>query len=425
MVPLDTSMSIRRPPNMKGNTDNHEGSVRGTQRVVTAQQQAVAVNDCQRAVRGGIAVRRVCSLHLRVVKVRELIFADPTLSEPSNMPDMSEGAQRYWKWAVDFVNFTASLMAEAPEHAAVSEDRAYQLIEEARALLDVHSYSEAAQKADEAMRTPSAEPIGVRLHGLAHMATAALLSHHLEESVEAQRKLVTCDAQLGLTVDEAGSRVFLVYALVACGRHADAITVALEALEILERYPHLRALRAMLHRLAAANYSATGEYAAAGHHAMSAGELLQELSKWSDAAGTFSEACDAFTQENDYLRAEAASERTLECAQHHVSHCLVAQRLVTRCDNTLQTCGKPGNVPHAENTSQMSMRDALAQYAEYLKEHVRLLARFPEHSADAQIDAVKATMGQLSDLLTDPRYDSDRAYQIACTLVHNSDTDAQ
>lgn len=354
-----------------------------------------------------------------VVKVRELIFADPALSDPSNMPDMSEAAQRYWTWAVDFVTFTATMTPEAVERAAVTKDRAYQLIEEARVLLDAGHHMEAADRADEAMRTPSAEPIGVRLHGLAHMATAAFLSHHPQQSVEAQRELVSCDAQLGLTVDEAGSRVFLVYALVACGRHGEAITVAQRALEILERYPHLRVLRVMLHRLAAANYSATGEYAVAGRHAMSAGELLRELSKWSDAAGAFSEACDAFTQGSDYLRAQAASEKTLECAQRHVSHCLVAQR-----DTAREARGETGQGPRTESTIQ-TMRDALAQYAEYLKEHVRVLAQLPEGATDARIASMKATMGQLHDLLTAPQYDSDRAYQMACALVHNSDTDAQ
>ncbi|GAA4787690.1 hypothetical protein FRX94_03820 [Corynebacterium canis] len=117
---------------------------------------------------------------------------------------------------------------------AAEREPARQYLLEAHRLLAADNYMEAARAADRAMRTPSEEPISVRLIALRVLAVTALMAGYFAECCEAARHRLNLAAACGLLRVQLDSAILLVHGLLNQEQWSEAAEVAHTALAALQ-----------------------------------------------------------------------------------------------------------------------------------------------------------------------------------------------
>ncbi|MBI8989451.1 hypothetical protein [Corynebacterium meridianum] len=163
-----------------------------------------------------------------------------TSPEAAGVPDELRGA---WQRAVGDAEWFlgVDLDAETEELPGTTGDPAYRLIEEAAAALRSGQVMEACQAADTAMRTGSAEPVGVRLTALLFLARGARDAGYLDEGIDCARQMLNLCAAAelpGLTFIAAQTLGEL---LISAHRYHEAAEVLETALMKISGYPGSRA----------------------------------------------------------------------------------------------------------------------------------------------------------------------------------------
>lgn len=255
-----------------------------------------------------------------LLQARERVHRAPSLLAPANRPTEEGRLQRYWDYLVEHIRFLSTLEGDVPDEPIQSEDRAYQLIQEADELSKARKYMEAAALADQAMRTASVEPIGVRLSALTTIATAAVSAGYVAESIDTGRELLNLNALLGLKVYQVGASLMLTDALIKLRRKTEAAAVAQSALDVLEHYPHLYGPAVALNGMAAEAQADFADLSAARHH-YAAAVALERNEVWPSAAGAYARAAEAFAEANEDGQAMEARERSTACARRHFDAC--------------------------------------------------------------------------------------------------------
>ncbi|RRC96313.1 hypothetical protein [Schaalia canis] len=352
-----------------------------------------------------------------VAMARELAFRDPTLIDPSYRPQGEGRLQQYWDATVEYVNVVKQIDEEFPDYPRVCDDRAYQLVQESDHLLDQRKYMEAAQLADEAMRTPSVEPIGVRLEALTNLSMAAIASGYLAESVDSLRELINLNALLGLRVDQAGVSILLTNTLHKLRRYTEATEVAQSGLDIFEHYPHLYGPAVELNRLAALAHAQFSKDAAANRH-FAAGMILERQEIWRGAAGAYGEAADGYAEGHEYSQAIVARDLALKASRRYFAECdeaLAAYRATHLGDETL---AEPENEGDAEsvggadrekNSAEEELVDnykyAIEQLLSCLLDYAHILVWQPGNISDEDFSHMEELMNELRSFVTNPTFD--------------------
>lgn len=255
-----------------------------------------------------------------LLQARERVHRNPSLLDPASRPTEEGRLQRYWDYLVEHIRFVSTLEGDVPDEPIQSEDRAYQLIQEADELSKARKHMEAAALADQAMRTASVEPIGVRLSALTTIATAAVSAGYVAESIDTGRELLNLNALLGLKVYQVGASLMLTDALIKLRRKTEAAAVAQSALDVLEHYPHLYGPAVALNSMAAEAQTDFADLSAARHY-YAAAFALESNEVWPSAAGGYARAAEAFAEANEYGQAMEARERSTACARRHFDAC--------------------------------------------------------------------------------------------------------
>ncbi|MEZ2121621.1 hypothetical protein [Corynebacterium sp. CCM 9203] len=171
-----------------------------------------------------------------------------TSAEAAGVPGELEHA---WRRAVQDAEWFlgVDLDAESEELPGTTGDPAYRLIEDAAASLRSGQVMEACQAADTAMRTGSAEPVGVRLAALQFLARGAHDAGYVDEGIDCARQMLNLCAAAelpGLTFIAAQTLAEL---LISARRYHEAAEVLETSLMKISEYPGSRAELDLRHSL--------------------------------------------------------------------------------------------------------------------------------------------------------------------------------
>lgn len=239
---------------------------------------------------------RLPSLYL--LEVLERIFAGA--AAPTDLDD--DGAE-LWRRAEGLVDQTLE-KGDGPLPPGTSADPAYRLLETANQLLDDGQEAASAEHAFQAMRTQTADPLGVRLHGLQALGTAALLAGYCEEAIDSLRQAVNMMAACGFRLQQAELSAGLALALSCADRDLEAAEVAETGLLLVADHPRAE-LTQSLRTMAARALTSLG-------HDDQAGQRYVEIARAADtdesAAHAWVDAADSFCRAGD-IREEIAAVR--------------------------------------------------------------------------------------------------------------------
>lgn len=272
---------------------------------------------------------------------------------------------------------------------------------------------EAAQLADEAMRTPSVEPIGVRLEALTNMAMAAMASGYVGESVDSLRELLNLNALLGLRVDQAGVSILLTNALHKLRRYTEATEVAQSGLDIFERYPELYGPAVELNRLAALAHAQFSNDAAANRH-FAAGQILERNGIWRGAAGAYGEAADGYTEGHEYVQAINARALALNAARLYFDEAIKAFEAYQEQQRSVEGATSAPSNDESDDAAEKYTADedvlgnykyAIEQMLSCLLDYAHILVWQPGNIPDEDFARMEELMDELHSMVTDPRYD--------------------
>lgn len=332
-----------------------------------------------------------------ILQARELAYADPSLVSADTRPAMDERLLPLWEWIVEDYAYVNEWGTEMTEHPRVCEDRAYQLIAEADALFDDNKFMEAAQLDDEAMRTPSVEPIGVRVDALTTMATSAESAGYTSEAIEPLRELLNLCAVLGLRITQADAAGLLAEDLYRTQRYSEAVAVAQSGLDILEHYPHLCYIAVNLHRIAGNAHSRFNDSAASAAHHFAAGKILERNEQWRAAADAFAGAANAFEEGYDYARAIEAQECAAQSARCNLDEGMEALR-VFRAEG----CQEENEELYRDLREGVSQ--ALSKFQASLLRHGHFLTSQPGNVSPTDFARMEESMSEYLQLMTADDY---------------------
>ncbi|MCU9519183.1 hypothetical protein N7326_04755 [Corynebacterium sp. ES2794-CONJ1] len=132
-----------------------------------------------------------------------------------------------------------------PEQLDTETDPARKLLANAITSFNERDFRSAAIQADEAMRTPTAEPIGVRLTGMSLLGAAAMHAGYASEAIEPLRHWLNLVAAYELSWQREAAATALADALIATKQYSEAAEVISMTLDALSDRPAVK-LRAML-----------------------------------------------------------------------------------------------------------------------------------------------------------------------------------
>lgn len=334
-------------------------------------------------------------------EARERVCQDPSLAEDSVRSQLEDHMVQAWEWVVNDAMSASDYDYQMSEDRTICDDAAYMLIQESDDMLDARRYPEAAALADEAMRTPSVEPLGVRIRGLAGLSQAATSAGYYDEAIDATREGTNLSALLGLRIEQALAAGVLAETLIKQKCFVEAAEVAQNALDISDHYPHMYALRVSLHFQGGAASKGAKFYAAAGEHYLSAGHDLMEAGLLGAAAMRFEEAKESFTQGRQFQRGVEAYRYAVLAYRRHRDECCA------RLEDALR--GEPARLEDSteEQLAQSDVENAqeqceLAQeaYVRSLRECAIALAEQPGNVSDDDFAMIEQLMEEVYSIIT-------------------------
>lgn len=334
-------------------------------------------------------------------EARERVCQEPALAKDSVRSQLDEHMGQAWEWVVNDALSATDFDHKTSEDRTVCDDAAYMLIQESDDMLDARRYMEAAALADEAMRTPSVEPLGVRIRGLAGLSQAATSAGYYDEAIDATREGANLSALLGLRVEQALAAGVLAETLIKQKRFVEAAEVAQNALDISMHYPHMAALRISLHFQGGKASTGAKLHAAAGGHYMSAAQDLMEEGLFVGAALRFKESGESFTQGRQFQRGCEAYRFAVVAYRSYRDECRTRLEAVLR--------GEPARLEDSaeEQSAHSDVENAREQYEMAQEAYVRslgecaiALAEQPGNVSDEDFAMIEELMAEVHSIIT-------------------------
>lgn len=339
-------------------------------------------------------------------QARECVCLDPQLADESFRSQLDEHLVQTWEWIVNDALSSVDYDHETSEDRTVSNDAAYMLIQESDDMLDLRRYMEAAALADEAMRTPSVEDLGVRIRGLAGLSQAATSAGYYDEAIDALREGTNLSALLGLRVEQALAAGVLADTLTKQKRFVEAAEVTQNALDISEHYPHMYALRVSLHLRGGEACAGAKFYTAAGDHYMSAAQDLMGAELYVAAALRFTEAGENFTRGRQFRRGIEAYRKSVTAYRHYrdLSRAQVEEARVQLSCATAEVGSKESRSLSEAEKAQEQFERAQQAYVRSLNECAKALAEQPGNVSDDDFALMEQLMDEVRTIVTSQEY---------------------
>lgn len=334
------------------------------------------------------------------VELTHRLRVTPSLTEElaAQIPQELEEA---WEWLMDSMSSATNMEHDRPPRTRTNSDPAYDLICQAHTHLDESKFRQAALLADQATRTKSADPIGVRVNALVIMAIAASKAGYASEAIDAARDGANLVARLGYDQELSGHLWFLATLLVKSRRFVEAAEVAQNGLDIIARYPELWAYHVRLLAVAAeANEKLEYFDACAAYHRKAA-EIMEAHGDYDRGAGAYQAAAEAYLQAHDFAHAIEARAAIVRFVRHMLG---VEQLEYDMADPALEEDYQ--RLRSRVGTWWETLRGALLAYAQTI---VAQPGQVPDQD-QAQMEAI---MEELHDIVTRPDLDDFFDHDIA------------
>lgn len=370
---------------------------------------------------------RACCAYGRFIQTiefyqaRELLWEDPELGQAENLSQLSEDEQELAQWILEEVEAIRALDAQSSERTLESTDEAYVLLSDAETHLKANRFMEAAQSADAAMRTPSIEPLGVRLQALGIMSIAAVKAGYVLEAVDTLREAVNLAAFLGLRVEQANASVALTQTLIKARKYVEAAEVAQNALDIMEFYPQVYGPTVALHYHSAEAHSRLNHTLAAAEHHYAAARILYDAG--ADVESTiaaFDQAGEGFREAHEYARSIDAHSEAVLLARTAFENARELRRTARHSrDATQVTEAHPAKDPVQDLNEDGSSREeerssvdheqafsrALHQFIAALYRCSRAIVWQAGNVPDGDVATMEALMEEMRALVISPDYE--------------------
>lgn len=279
------------------------------------------------------------------------------------------------------------------EGLASSTDPAITLLIQAEDLLNDGKVMEAAQLADRATRTHSADPHGVRIVGLSLLGSAAEKAGYLDEAIESYRDAVNLCALLGLKVDQALLSWSLAKVLGKKRRWIESAEVAQNALDLLELFPESWAHRVRLLDVASQANTQLKYYDAAGAYHHESAQILSSHGQMTRAVTSYSAAADVLSEAHDFIRAIDCRAAVVPLLEHTLGGLILEMELSDPSDK--------------ENYQSLheSLKETYNALIMALYSYARSIVMQPGNVPVSDIDLMEDVMTKLRNLVTDPEKD--------------------
>ena len=304
-----------------------------------------------------------------------LLIDNPQWRQSLERADVPEELASAWRSAVQDADvFLGTDMDFTSDDVfGTTTDPAYQLIEDAAAHLADGRTMEGCQAADAAMRTNSAEPIGVRLAALSFLSTGAKQAGYLDEGIDCARQRLNLSVAAELPTVTRQAAMELADLLLAADRAHEAAEVVEAALMALSAYRRSRAELDLRFRLTQANE-------ALGYDDAAAEELLLIADFWAERG-------------NGYQQLVALQKAARAYAEAHEFRPAVAtwHRAIALAEQLWNAAEDPEDVENFRNA-----------YATALFQCCATAVSQPGYVGDADMDVVEKLMDRLRELVNDP-----------------------
>lgn len=176
-----------------------------------------------------------------------------------------------------------------------SDDSAYQLLQQAHAANNNNEYMQAAQLADQAMRTISIEPIGVRIQALTLLGETAAKAGYPNEAISYIRQAVNLCAACGIYTTQIVLYLRLALILADNSRWLESAEVSQIALDI-SNLPQNSKIVCKLHEALATACTKLSHYETAAKQYQILGNIAERANDITQASHNFQTAANLYQQ---------------------------------------------------------------------------------------------------------------------------------